>query len=230
MFQKAFLFSVLVSTAFAASPAIGIITASGHFTLERSQVWGNATLFDGAMVETGAASSDVTLRSGARLQLGAASRARVWENRVSIEKGVGQVTAPPSYEVDAAGLKIRGAGAGARLRVGLSDSVEVTALAGGAQVASSSGALLAAIPAGRSMSFSMQAGALTRTGCLLYKDGRFILQDENTQEVVEVNGPDLALNAGNRVELTGRAATTRPNVSIATSVFDKRTGSWPTNS
>ena len=48
---------------------------------------------------------------------------------------------------------------------------------------------------------------------------RFILQDDATQEVVEVIGPDLALNVGNRVEVSGTAATTRPAVSIATSAL-----------
>jgi len=221
MFAKAFLLFAFLSVALAAPPAIGIVTASGHFTLERSEIWGNATVFDGSVVETAAASSDLALHNGVRIQLGSASRASVYEQRMLLEKGVGQVTAASAYEVDAGGLKIRTTGAGGRVRVGLGDSVEVTAFSGGARVASGSGALLAAIPAGHSMSFSMQASATAmRTGCLLSKDGRFILQDEITQEVVEVNGPELALNVGNRVELTGRASTARPNVSIATAVFD----------
>ena len=32
--------------------AIGMVTASGHFTLDRSEVWGNTTLFDGGKIET----------------------------------------------------------------------------------------------------------------------------------------------------------------------------------
>jgi hypothetical protein len=69
------------------------------------------------------------------------------------------------------------------------------------------------------MSFSMQAGAtgaVRRTGCMLYKDGHFLLQDENTQEVVELNGKDLALNTGNRVEIGGTASSDKPTLSIAT--------------
>jgi hypothetical protein len=73
------------------------------------------------------------------------------------------------------------------------------------------------------MSFSMQAGAtgaITRTGCMLYKDGHFILQDDNTQEVIELNGRDLAPNVGNRVEILGMAGATKPAVSIATSLLN----------
>ncbi len=229
VFSKSLFLSKLVavgaasSVAFAGSPAIGIVTATGHFIVERSEVWGNSTLFDGTTVETGSASSELSLRNGVKMQLGVASRARVWENRLVIEKGVGQVAAPASYEVDAGGLKIHGTNDSARLRVGMSDRVEVTALNGSAKVASSGGVLLAAIPAGRSMSFSMQAaasGAVSRTGCLLYKDGHFILQDENTQEVVELNGKDLGLNVGNRVEVSGTTAATKPAINIATLVIN----------
>jgi hypothetical protein len=72
-------------------------------------------------------------------------------------------------------------------------------------------------------SFAMQAAAtasLTRTGCLLYKENHFIIQDSETQEVVELNGQDLALNSGNRVQVTGTAGTGKPVVSLATRVFN----------
>lgn len=209
----------VASVVFAGTPAIGIVTASGHFTLERSQVWGNSTLFDGATVETDSASSELALSNGVRMQLGAASRARVWETRMLLEKGVGQMAGPTSYEIDAGGLKIRVGSPNARVRVSLTGRVEVTALSGAARVASGSGILLAAIPAGHSMIFSMQAaptGAITRTGCLLYKDGHFIMQDDNTQEVVELNGTGIAANTGNRVEVTGTATGAKPAVTIAT--------------
>jgi hypothetical protein len=226
----AFATGAFVSTgsAFAGAPAIGIVTASGHVTVERSQVWGNSTLFDGATVETTSASSELSLRSGVRVQLGAASRARVWENRVALERGVGQVAGPSSFELDTAGLKIRAGGVvgndTGRVRVAVNDRIEVSALTGVARVTNGAGLLLASIPAGRSMSFAMNAGqaggSVTRTGCQLFKDGHFIIQDENTQEVVELNGRDLAPSVGNRVEAVGTAGPTKPAVSIATSILN----------
>jgi hypothetical protein len=228
VYSKFLLSSLLVSIGFAASPAIGIISASGHFTVERSAVWGNSTLFEGATVQTDQASSEVALRNGVRVQLAAGSRAQVWENRVLLERGTGQVVAPGAYEVDAAGLKIQAVGA--RLRIGITDRVEVTALTGTGRVTTAAGFLLAAIPAGRSMSFSMQAGATgvaSRTGCLLFKDGHFILQDENTQEVAELygsgllqGGKELRDGLGSRVEVTGTPTGAKPAVSIATIVIN----------
>jgi hypothetical protein len=209
--------SVLISAiAFAATPAIGIVTASGHFTLDRSQVWGNATVFEGSVVETGSASSEIALRNGAKLQLAKDSRARILSDRVVIEKGIGQVSAPESFEVNAANLRIHSTG---RLRVDMGQTVQIASLLGNTRVSSASGMLLAAIPAGRTMSFSPQAanGTITRTGCLLFKDNHYIMQDENTQEVVELSGGEnLGAQLGNRVEITGTPSSAKPAVSIAT--------------
>ncbi len=184
-------------------------------------MWGNATLFDGATVETGAASSELALRNGVKVQLGAESRARVWNDRLLLLKGVGQVAAPSSFEVGVAGFQIQAAGA--RIRVGLSDHVDVSSYAGTVLVSGTSGLELASITAGRSMSFSMQtpqAGTVTRAGCLVYKNGHFLLQDQSTQEVVELNGPDLASNVGNRVEITGSVATAKPTITPATALLN----------
>jgi hypothetical protein len=55
----------------------------------------------------------------------------------------------------------------------------------------------------------------------MYKDNHFILQDENTQEVVELSGgQNLGAQVGNRVEVTGTASSARPAVSIATLVLN----------
>jgi len=217
--------SLLTAGAGAASRPIGIVTASGHFTLDRSQVWGNATLFSGERVETGTASSQATLRNGVTIQLASASSATLSENRLMLLKGASQVTAPESYEIDAGGLAVRSASGTGRVLVGWSANgeIEVRALSGGARVTNATGVVLASIPAGRRMNFAMQAaagGVVTRTGCLLYKEGRFLMQDQNTQEVVELLGQNLAANLGNRVTINGTAGSGRPTLNIATSVVN----------
>ena len=188
-------------------------------------MWGNATLFDGESVQTTAASTELALRNGVKVQLGAGSTAHVYSDRMALDAGLGQVGQGTPFEVDAAGFKIRGAG----VRVGTkgsgsSEIIEVSALTGVAKVLGKGDVLLAAIPAGRHMNLAFQAaqsGTLTRSGCLLYKDAHFIMQDDNTQEVVELAGSaqDLSKNLGNRVEVKGAASTARPAVNLATSVL-----------
>jgi len=99
------------------SPVIGVVTASGHFILDRSEVWGNATLFDGGKIETGAASSEAALGNGVKIQLASASSATVGESQLTLTKGTGQVSAKEDYQVTAGGLAIRSATGASRVRV-----------------------------------------------------------------------------------------------------------------
>jgi hypothetical protein len=219
--------SFAATSSIAKSPAIGVVTASGHFILDRSEVWGNATLFDGGKIETGAASSEAALRNGVKIQLASASSATVGESQLTLTKGTGQVSATEDYQVSAGGLAIRSASGSSRVRVAwlAGGAVEVTTLSGAARVANRAGLVLASIPAGRRMDFAMQAatGVVTRTGCLLYKDGRFLLQDQNTQEVLEIRGDALAAQVGNRVTISGTASALRPALAAASGIVNAST-------
>ena len=219
--------SFAATSSAAKSPVIGVVTASGHFTLDRSEVWGNATLFDGGKIETGAASSEAALRNGVKIQLASASSATVGESQLTLAKGTGQISATEDYQVSAGGLAIRSASGASRVRVAwlAGGTVEVTALSGAARVANRTGLVLASIPAGRRMDFALQAasGVVTRTGCLLYKDGKFLLQDQNTQEVLEIRGNDLAAQVGNRVTITGAASALRPELAAASGLVNAST-------
>jgi hypothetical protein len=183
--------------------------------LNRSSVWGNGTLFNGTTVETTEASGNLALTNGVRIQLGAQSKASVFENRAVLEKGAAQVSGNDVFLVEAPGLKI--AGAGMRV-VFVGPGVEVASLRGTTNVRGENGVLMAAIPAGGVLSFAFQQNA-TRTGCLVYKMDHFLLQDDNTSEVLELSGSGLSANVGNHVDVTGSITTTRPVVSPATVVM-----------
>jgi len=183
--RRSVLSCLLFSVVGLAAPAIGIVTASGHFSVEGSQVWGNATLFDGTTIETSSASSELALRNGVKVQLAAGSRARIWQNHLVLEKGVAQLAAPVSFEAR------------------VSDQ-----------------ARLIRAPFKGSVAMQAAQGQTVHAGCMLYKDGRFLVQDQNTQEVIEVSGTDLAGNVGNRVEVRGGISSARPGVAPATSVMN----------
>src|SRR5579862_4465862 len=67
--------------------------------------------------------------------------------------------------------------------------------------------------------FAQTPGTAIRSGCIVYRDARFLLQDQKTQEVIELNGSGLAANVGNRVEISGTVSNAKPAVSIATTVL-----------
>jgi hypothetical protein len=203
----------------ASPPAIGIITASGHFTVDGSRIWGNSTLFDGARVETWNASSELALRNGVKVHLAVGSAARIWANRLNLERGSGQITAPGAFEIGAGDMTVSAKSARLMIALAAPQRLQVAALSGSVRVSGAGGALLGSVIAGRNMNFALFQ-AITRAGCLVYKDGGFLLQSDDSPEVLQLTGPDLAANVGNRVEVTGRRATAAPTVQPAAGVMD----------
>ena len=63
-----------LSLGMAAAPVVGVLTAKGSFTVDNAPMTGNATLFEGSMIETGKSFSYLRLNTGAQMQLAAASR------------------------------------------------------------------------------------------------------------------------------------------------------------
>lgn len=224
--KTALLTLALVGTlpaAWASGTAIGIIAARGEFQIEHSKVWGNATLFDGATVETGVASSQLALRNGVKVELASQSRAKIYSDRLILEKGFGHVTAPVKYQVDARGLRITSPDSHSELRVNLATArfVDVAALSGTLLIANSYGVLTSMAP-GKALTFDPQAegSAVSLSGCLLYKDGKLILQDEASGDVVELQGAYQSTQSGNRVQISGVILSAKPTVTIAKSVVN----------
>lgn len=211
-------FFLALSAAFAGAPAaIGVVSASGYFDLEGSRIWGNSTLFEGADVQTTEASSELALPNGVKVHLAAHSAVRVWKDRIELTRGSGQVLAPATFTVRTGAVSVEGT----RYRVGLHPDarLEVTSLAGSARVLSSNRTLLATVPAGRNLTFAMQQ-PMTRSGCLLYKGNGFILQVDDSPEVLQLTGPSLAQNLGNRVQVTGVPSAAPATISPAATILN----------
>jgi hypothetical protein len=216
-FRTLLVSSLFSAAAFAGSPAsksIGVITAHGHFTLEGAQIYGNSTLFEGSKIETRNISSELALSNGVKVQLAAGTAARIWSNRLDLERGAGQVTSNAAFTVTSGSMRVEGA----RYTVHAGPEMEVAALLGNARVLNTKGALIATVPAGRNISFAMQQSA-TREGCLVYKGNGFLLQSDQPAEVVQVTGAGLTENVGNRVIVSGPLQPTGATIAPATSVL-----------
>ncbi len=208
----------------AAATPIGMAIANGSIQVDHAPVWGSATLFDGTLVETTAASSQLQLYGGAEMRLAANTRVTVYRNRLVLDNGYGEVRSASGFEVDARSLRIAAApDTVARIRLKGDRQVTVAAVHGGVRVLNASGLLVAAVDQGYSLDFEPQAaGAAAPTkasGCLLAKAGKFILADQTTNVVLEVHGTGLDKELGNRVEISGISASDSASVSGATQLI-----------
>ncbi|MBL8228405.1 MAG: hypothetical protein JNL98_08010 [Bryobacterales bacterium] len=196
----------------AASPVIGMAVAKGTFALDASKVSGNGTLFEGSVLETGKATSEVRLNNGVRMIVDGESKTRIYRDRMLLEHGTGQVEsgqgASAAYRVEAAGLQIQAVSrAVAKVAMGRDNHVLVAALRGPVSVRTSAGLLVANLEPGRALEFDPQgAGAaapVKMVGLLTKNDGHYLLTDTNSGVTVEVQGDCLDPKVGKTVEING---------------------------
>ena len=189
--------------------AIGTVVAAGNFQLDDAKVSGNATLFEGTTIQTGAAPSEVRLNNGARMSLGAGARGRVYQDRLLLERGESQIQAGGGYLVQARSLKILSEGGASSARIALAgqSKVQVAALTGALRVTNSKGILVARVMPGAAIEFEPQAAGAAApsrlSGCLVMTAGKYLLTDETTNVTAELKGSGLQTQVGNWVEISG---------------------------
>jgi hypothetical protein len=213
----------LLIPGWAAGPSIGIAIAPGSFQIDGAPVTGNATLFEGAAVETSQSSSRLQVNSGVRVDLSPESRATVHGKYVTLEKGFGELQSAQGYQMEARSLRVEPQDAKAVARVGFEgkNSVRVSAVNGPVRVFNHLGLVVADVIPGVAMSFTPQAGqdnASVLTGCLSMKEGKYVLTGDNGV-VVELRGSDLEQNVGKKVEISGTAFRSAEPVPGASSVI-----------
>jgi hypothetical protein len=189
---------------------IGVATANGSFWLDHSQVAGNANVFDGSVIETGKAMSDLSLTSGLKIRLGMDSRGQVFRGRLELEQGAGQVSGS-KYLVKARGLRIFPVTSSATVRVALGPKslVEVAAVTGSFRVETAAGIRVANMAPGAALSFTEQAGAAPPTvvcGNAERVDGKLLLTDKTSGVTVELSGAGLTQYIGKSISVTGNRA------------------------
>ena len=187
-----------------ATSAIGFVRSSGDFSLDGSQTRDNATVFDGAVLETTISPSHTTLRDGTRVDLGTDSRERVFRDHALLERGTTQVHGGAHYAVFASHLRISSTEP-FRVAFTAPGAVRVSALDGFTEVKNAQGQLVAMVMPGSPLEFQdAGASAPTRvTGCLQKVGSRYVLRDETTNTVMELTGPDLEKYAGKQIVATG---------------------------
>src|SRR3954471_24630923 len=145
----------------AAAPIIGVVSASGGFSMNSASVKDNATVLEGSTIETGKTSSVLHLIGGTRVELGLLSRGRVYRDRLMLEKGVADVKGSSPFRVEALSLRIAPSHRDGYGRVAFvsEGTIEVAAVSGGLLVTSAEGAVVADLAPGMALAFQPQEAA-----------------------------------------------------------------------
>ena len=199
---------------------LGLATADGDFKLNNAVVRGNATLSEGAVIETLRVPSQVKLAGGSVLRLDAHSRVRVHGDRVVVESGSGELRPSAAYAFESRTLRVEPETA-ARLRFALAPGsgegpVQLAAASGRMRVLNSSGTLLSRLEPGIALAFEPQVQAPGASapssfiGCVLKKDAKFMLYDPTLRILIELRGSAAAVERewGNRVQANGTSPAT----------------------
>ena len=193
--QVAAIIMCMLSYASAGTVSIGTVNARGEMRVDSNNVKGNATLFDGSVVETGQASADLLLNKGVNkgvdIKLSTSSRGTLYSNHLVLQQGESELVASSSFELHANGLRVTPNEANSRGVVSLKagNTVEVASLNGSFGVTNDHGVLLANVRPGRVVSFAMQAKANTNffsgVGLVSSENGTYYLTtDENVKYVL----------------------------------------------
>jgi hypothetical protein len=211
MFRKLQVAAVLLcmlSYAAAGTVSIGTASARGDMRVDSYTVKGNATLFDGSVVETGQATADLRLSKGADITMSSNSRGTLYSDRLVLQQGVSELSASNSFQLEANGLHVTANEPNSRgvvsLKVG--NTVEVASLNGSFGVTNGHGILLANVRPGRVVSFAMQAGAnpaaFSGVGLVSFENGTYYLTtDENVKYVLTCK--DSHRYVGTKVVVSG---------------------------
>ena len=229
MFRKLQALAALVcmfSYSAAETVSIGTASARGDMRIDSYMVKGNATLFDGTVVETGQATADLRLDKGTEITMSTSSRGTLYRSRLVLQRGESELAANSSFQLEANGLRVTPNETNSRgvvsLRAG--NTVEVAALNGSFGVTNDHGVLLASVRPGHALSFAIQAGAAPSStlfsgeGVISFENGHYYF--ESLEGKYELTGKDFKRYVGTKVHISGKvegSAITGATLAVAVS-------------
>jgi len=204
----------------AAATGIGVAMSQGNIIVNNSSTAGNATIFDGATLETQSATSSVRLNDGGQLRLSSDSKAKVYSDHIDLQKGSADIV---GYAAKANGLSVRAEGKSSA-SVSMRDQgvVEIAALTGDVKVFNAAGLNIANLLPGRALDLRPQdAGASapsSLTGCAVKSGNNTLMKDETSNVTVQLNGGTV--RTGRRVQVSGTMVPNATPAAGATQVLN----------
>jgi hypothetical protein len=216
--QIAAILSCMLSYAAAGTVSIGTASVRGNMRVDNYVVKGNATLFNGSVVETDQATANLRLNKGTQITLSTNSRGTMYSDHAILQQGETQVIASNSFQLQASNVRVfpnepNSVGV-VSLKPG--NTVEVATLTGSFGVSSNNGIMLANVHPGRTVSFAMDAAAsptaFSGLGIVSFENGTYYLTtDEDVKYVLTCH--DSHKYVGDKVYVTGtvEAPAGQPN-------------------
>jgi hypothetical protein len=233
--QAAAILSCMLSYAAAGTVSIGTANVRGAMQVDSHLIKGNATLFDGSVVETGQATADLRLNKGAEITLSTSSRGTLYSDHLVLQQGESQIAAPRSFQLQANGLHVTPNESNARGVVSLKagNTVEVASLSGSFGVTNDHGVLLANVRPGRTVSFAMQAGAnpneFSGVGLVSFENGSYYLTTEEDVKYV-LTCKDSHKYVGDKVVVSGSVQPGNSGSALCVKSMDVNGGGGPSKS
>ena len=197
--------------AMASTDAIGTASARGDMRIDSSLVNGNATLFNGSLVETNLAAARLQLGKGTEFTLAKGSRGVFYIDHVVLESGKGELISSGGYRVYAAGLRVTPYETSSKgiVSVEPGNVVKVGAEAGSFLVANKYGVPLAKVSTGHAVSFEMQSPGgqqgpqeFEGVGLISTENGRFYITTVQDAKY-ELVGKDFKKFVGTKSVISG---------------------------
>jgi hypothetical protein len=191
--QAAAILLCMLSYATAGTVSIGTVSARGDMRVDNYAVKGNATLFNGSVVETGQASAELRLSKGTKITLSSSSRGTLYSDHLVLQQGETELAASSPFQLEANGVvRVTATAPNSRGIVSIrpGNTVEVASLNGSFGVTNEHGVLVANIHPGRVVSFAMQAPGASQTafsgvGLVSFENGTYYLTtDEDVKYVL----------------------------------------------
>ena len=211
--QVAVILFCMLSYAQAGTVSIGTISAIGDIRVDDRIVNGNATLFDGSVVETTKATANLRINKGSEITMAAGSKGTLYSDHIVLQQGETELVAPQSFQLQAAGIRVRSNEPSSRAVVAVKPdkTVEVASLSGSFGITNDQGITLANIVPGSPISFAMQAGTNNQdfagSGHVSFKNNTYYLTTgAHVKYVLTCQSP--ASFVGYKVDVTGKLEVT----------------------
>jgi hypothetical protein len=227
--QTVLALSFMASYASAGTTVLGTASVRGNMRVDGYTVRGDATVFNGSVVETADASASLRMGHGVDITMSKSSRGTIYRDHFVLQRGASELTAPASFQLEANGLRVSSA---APNTVGVvtvtpQNAVEIATLSGSFAVRDGEGLLLSNVLPGRPLTFAMQTEASTSpqfistVGLLDYQNGQYYFTTDDNVKYVLTGTDQLQKFVGDKVVVTGMFNSAAPPAGTAGTIAVK---------